>query len=115
MKLRRDIQHEVRKLSQTACSQLFGWDAPHAGTLVLTTAATIKMHAWQLDEATLKDAFRFGEHSEKGDKVQVIRTYQNYAVGLWYKVIYTPYHHNLPSEKRYLVITCWKGVSKQTR
>jgi hypothetical protein len=30
-------------------------------------------------------------------------------VNLWYKVIYTPTHRNIPSEKRFLVITCWKG------
>jgi hypothetical protein len=41
--------------------------------------------------------------------VQVIHQYQNCSVGLWYKVIYTAPHPNIPSVKRYLVITCWKG------
>jgi hypothetical protein len=112
MKHRSTIGHEFRKLLQTARSQLFGWGISHEGTLVLTTSAALKMHEWQLDEATLQDVFRFGEHTNKGDKAQVIRHYQNYSVGLWYKVIYTPAHPNIPSEKRYLIITCWKGVRR---
>src|SRR4051812_21395888 len=109
MKHRSNITRVCRELVQTALNQLFGWGSPHEGKLVLTTSAAVKMHDWQLDEASLQDAFRYGTHTDKGDKVQVIRNYQNCSVGLWYKVIYTPAHPNIPGEKRYLVITCWKG------
>ena len=109
MKHRSRILEVCLEFAAEALSQLFGWGNPHAGTLVLTTAAAIKMHEWQLDAATLQDVFRYGEHSDRGDKMQVIRNYRNYSVGLWYKVIYTPAHPNIPSIKRYLVITCWKG------
>ena len=112
MKKKERIGQVIQEFWQEALRQLFGWVSPHEGTLTLTTSAAFKMYEWQLDEATLQDAFRFGVHTDRGDKVQVIRQYQDYSVGLWYKVIYTPYHHNLPPEKRYLVITCWKGVKK---
>jgi hypothetical protein len=89
--------------------QLLGWGTPRSGKLVFTRNAFHKMHEYQLTEQTLLDTFRHGEEVAKGDKMQVTRTYANYTVGLWYKTIYTPYHHNLPAEKRYLIITCWKG------
>jgi hypothetical protein len=115
MKHRSKITRVCREFAAEALHQLFGWVSPHEGTLVLTTSATIKMHEWQLDAATLQDAFRFGEHTNKGDKVQVVRQYQNYSVGLWYKVVYTPAHPNIPSVRQYLVITCWKGGGRYVR
>ena len=90
-------------------NQLFGWSQPREGKLVFTRNAFIKMHEYQLNEKTLKDVFRHGEEINKGDKIQVTRKYANYSVGLWYKVIYTPFHPNIQSEKRFLIITCWKG------
>ena len=89
--------------------QLLGWGTPRDGKLVFTRNAFHKMHEYQLTEQTLLDTFRHGEEVRKGDKMQVTRTYANSSVGMWYTTIYTPSHHNLPSEKRYLVITCWKG------
>jgi hypothetical protein len=89
--------------------QLFGWSKPRGGKLVFTRNAFQKMHDYQLDEKTLVDTFKHGELVHKGDKMQITRKYANYSVGLWYKTIYTPFHHNLKSEKRYLVITCWKA------
>ena len=89
--------------------QLFGWSKPRQGTLVFTRNAYQKMRDYQLTELTLLDTFRHGEQVNKGDTMQVTRQYTNYSVGLWYKVIYTPFHHNIPSEKRFLIITCWKG------
>jgi len=110
MKHRSHIPEVWKELAAEALRQLFGWVSPHEGKLILTTSAAIRMHDWQLDEATLQDAFRFGEHTDKGNKTQVIRHYRDYSVGLWYKIIYTPPHRNIPSVKRFLVITCWKGV-----
>ena len=89
--------------------QVFGWTKPREGKLVFTRNAFHKMHEYQLTEQTLLDTFKHGEEVRKGDKMQVTRKYANYSVGLWYKTIYTPSHHNLPAEKRSLVITCWKG------
>jgi len=88
--------------------QLIGWNSPRTGRLVFTRNAYTKMRDYQLTEATIFDTFKYGEEIAKGDKRQVTRKYQNYSVGLWYKAIYTPFHHNIPSEKKYLVITCWK-------
>jgi hypothetical protein len=88
--------------------QLFGWSTPRQGNLVLTTAAKVKMEQLGIDLATLQDTFTYGEEVDKGDKMQITRQYANCSIGLWYKTIYTPYHHNIPSEKRYLIITCWK-------
>ncbi len=89
--------------------QLLGWSKPQDGKLVFTRNAFHKMRDYQLTEQTLLDTFKHGEVVHKGDKMQVTRRYANYSVGLWYKTIYTPLHHNLGSEKRFLVITCWKG------
>jgi len=89
--------------------QLFGWGTARDGTLVFTQNAFHKMRDYQLSEHTLLDTFKHGEEVSKGDKMQVTRTYANYSVGLWYKTIYTPFHKHLKSEKRYLIITCWKG------
>jgi len=89
--------------------QLFGWGTPRDGKLVLTRNAFHKMRDYQLDDKTLIDTFRYGKEVSRGDKMQVTRKYANYSVGLWYKTVYTPFHHNLKLEKRYLIITCWKG------
>jgi hypothetical protein len=89
--------------------QLFGWSQTREGKLVFTRNAFIKMNEYQLNENTLIDVFRYGEEVDKGDKKQVTRQYAYYSVGLWYKVIYTPIHKNIQSEKRFLIITCWKG------
>lgn len=90
-------------------NQIFGFQNPRTGKIILTRNAYTKMRDYQLTEATLRDTFKYGEEVEKHDKVQVTRQYANYSVGLWYKVIYTPFHSNLKSEKKYLIITCWKG------
>lgn len=102
--------HEVLKdLLMDTIKQLVGWRTPRTGTLVLTRHAVVKMHEYQLDEATLENAFQFGEQVKRGDIWEITHQYPRYSVNLWYKVIYTPLHHNFPSEKRFLVITCWKG------
>lgn len=89
--------------------QLFCWSNAREGKLVFTRNAFRKMQEYQLNEKTLKDVFTYGEEADKEDKIQVTRQYANYSVGLWYKVIYTPFHENVKSEKRFLIITCWKG------
>ena len=89
--------------------QVFGWSQPREGKLVFTRNAFHKMRDYQLTEQTLVDTFRHGEVVRKSDKMQVTRKYANYSVGMWYITTYTPSHHNLPGEKRYLIITCWKG------
>ena len=81
-------------------NQIFGWSQPREGKLVFTRNAFIKMHEYQLNEKTLTDVFKYGEEVDKGDKKQVTRQYANYSVGLWYKIIYTPFHPNIHSEKR---------------
>jgi hypothetical protein len=99
----------LKDFVQDMIRQLFGWSKPREGKLVFTRNAFQKMHDYQLDEKTLVDTFKHGELVDKGDKIQVTRKYANYSVGFWFKTIYTPFHHNLKSEKRYLVITCWKA------
>jgi hypothetical protein len=103
------MTHVLKDFLVDMLRQLFGWNTPRDGKLVFTRNAFTKMHDFQLDEKTLVDTFKHGEEVHKGDKMQITRTYANYSVSLWYKVIYTPIHHNLRSEKRYLIITCWKG------
>jgi hypothetical protein len=113
-KIRREgtVRQFLVEFLEEAVSQVLGWDTPHEGKLVLTRGAVAKMHECQVSEGYLEDAFRYGQHTSKGDVVQVTRRYSGYTIGLWYKVIYTTPHPNVPSEKRYLIITCWKGVSR---
>jgi hypothetical protein len=107
---KRGNMHEVLKdFALDMLRQLFGWSHPRGGKLVLTRNALHKMHEFQIEMDTLADAFKHGEAIQKGDKMQITRNYANYSVGLWYKTIYTPFHKNLKSEKRFLIITCWKG------
>jgi hypothetical protein len=99
----------LKELLVDMVRQVFGWTKPREGKLVFTRNAFHKMRDYQLTEHTLLDTFKHGEVVRKGDKIQVTRKYANYSVGLWYITTYTPSHHNLGSEKRYLIITCWKG------
>jgi hypothetical protein len=106
------MQQLLTDLLRDTIKQLIGWRTPRRGKLVLTRHALVKMHEYGLDEATLENAFQFGEQVKRGDKWEITHQYPNYSVNLWYKVIYTPFHANLGSEIRFLVITCWKGVSR---
>jgi hypothetical protein len=112
-KRKRTMKHLLKDFLFDMLRQLLGWPTPRSGILVLTTSAKVKMQQLGIDVATLQDTFTYGEVVDKGDKMQITRKYANYSVGLWYKTIYTPYHHNIPSEKRYLIITCWKGGEQQ--
>jgi hypothetical protein len=104
------MQQLLTDLLKDTLKQLVGWRTPRRGKLVLTRHALVKMHEYGLDQATLENAFQFGEAIPRGDTVQITHRYAHYSVNLWYKVIYTPYHYNIRSEKRFLVVTCWKGV-----
>ena len=103
------MQQAIKHFIMDMVRQVFGWSTPREGTLVFTRNAYHKMRDYQLTEETLLDTFKHGEVVRKGDKMQVTRRYANYSVGMWYVTTYTPSHPNLPSEKRYLVITCWKS------
>ncbi len=97
------------EILKEAFSQIMGFDLPHEGKLVLTRNTLAKMREYNISQEDVQDVFRFGEHRNKGEKFEVIRSYNVYSIGLWYKVIYTTPHWNVSSEKRFLIITCWKG------
>lgn len=88
--------------------KIFGTKPPRTGKLILSTTAKIRMNEYQLDIPTLEDTFRYGEETTKGNKVEIIRKYQNYSVGLWCVELYEPIHKNVKPEKRYMIIACWK-------
>jgi hypothetical protein len=77
--------------------QLFGWGKPRDVRLILTRHAVNKMHEYQLDVATIKDVFRYGERT--GEKIT--RQYANYSVGLYYKYD--------EAQNKFVITTCWKG------
>ena len=86
--------------------QVFGMQKPRTGKVIITRYAYQKMREYQLDDQTLEDTFRQGEEVKEG---KIVRKYANYSVGIFYKVEETPFHKNIKSENRYVIITCWKG------
>ena len=78
--------------------QLLGWSKPRSGRLILSRHALTRMHEHQLDTATLRDTFTYGEEDTHG---RIIRKYAEYSVGLYYKLD--------EQSNKYVITTCWKG------
>jgi hypothetical protein len=95
------MQQALTDFGMDIIRQLFGWDKPRQGKLIITRHATTKMHEHQLDVATLKDAFRHGQAGRNG---KITRQYANYSVGLYYRYE--------AAENKYVITTCWKGVRR---
>jgi hypothetical protein len=110
-KLRRkkeEIMNQLLKdFVQDAMNQLFGWNTPRQGRLILTHHAFLKMREYNLDTKTLEDAFRFGDSVSEE---KIIRVYPGYLVGLIYKPEDTQLFKGKDHDTRFVIITCWKGV-----
>jgi len=88
----------MKKFLQDILHQLLGKHEPRAGKLRLTFYAASKMYGFGLTMKTIEDVYRYGEQFEQG---KIMRTYANYSVGILVKFD--------PRDKRFVVITCWKG------
>ncbi len=62
--------------------QLFGWQKPRGGKLVLTHRGTSEMYQNGLNPEILKDVFKYGVETRKG---LIVRRYAKYTVGMYYK------------------------------
>jgi hypothetical protein len=94
---RGNMQQFFKDFALDTLRQLFGWGKPREARLMLTRHAVYRMHEYQLDVATLKDVFRYGER----DGEKITRQYANYSVGLYYKYD--------EARNKFVITTCWKG------
>jgi hypothetical protein len=88
----------MKEFIQDIVKQLFGKREPRAGKLRLTFYAASKMYGFGLTMKTLEDVYRYGEQFEPG---KIMRKYTNHSVGIIVKFN--------PKDKRFVVISCWKG------
>jgi hypothetical protein len=77
-------------------NQIFGFQNPRTGKIIITRYAYQKMREYQLDDKTLEDTFRHGEEVKEG---KIIRKYANYSVGIYYKLEETQFHKNIKPEE----------------
>jgi ABC-type branched-subunit amino acid transport system ATPase component len=77
-------------------NQIFGFQKPRTGKIIITRYAYQKMREYQLDDKTLEDTFRHGEEVKEG---KIIRKYANYSVGIYYKLEETQFHKNIKPEE----------------
>jgi hypothetical protein len=76
--------------------QLFGLSQPREGKLILTRNCLSRMTEYGLDEATIKNVFRFGKEEKPG---MIIQKFYEYSIGIYYRY----------EEGKYMITTCWKG------
>jgi hypothetical protein len=100
------IEQVIVDFLRDGINQVFGWDTWRKGKLVLTRRAFTKMQEYHLDTETLEDTFRQGVEVETG---KIVQDYINYSVGMYYVRDEKYINFKNPAEKRYLIVTCWKG------
>jgi hypothetical protein len=84
-------------------SQIFGFQKPRTGRLILSMWAHKKMEEYQLDFDTIDDTFRYGDEVKDG---MIVRQYANNSVGIIYKLDdVQPFGK---TDKQYVITTCWK-------
>ena len=96
----------IHDIGREALRQLFGFQKPRSGKLVLTRYAFQKMTDYKLDQETLENAFSHGKQARAG---KITHKYAHYSVGLYYKRLDSPIQKPLQSENTYLITTCWRG------
>jgi hypothetical protein len=103
------MQQLFKDIVQDVLSQLFGVSVPRAGSITVTNHAFVKMQESGLSFQLVTDAFRFGEEVGGG---KIMRAYADFTIGLIYKPVQRKAEKGTGKEKRFVIITCWKGVRR---
>jgi hypothetical protein len=100
------MKQVIHDIGREALAQLFGFQKPRRGKLVLTRYAFQRMTEYKLDRETLENAFRHGRQARAG---KITHKYARYSIGLYYKRLDSPIQNPQEPQDSYLITTCWKG------